>query len=85
MEENRIITGDNAWMYNPPVNINAYDPTSDNATAAVRAVREAEWKSKITALGMFNRMCAGAKDLIIYGIGEYSVIAIKKNTSNTEA
>ena len=65
-------------MYNPPVNINAYDPTAANETAAVRAVREAEWKRKITDLETFNGTCAGVKDLIIYGVGEDSVIAIKQ-------
>ena len=34
-EEYRTIIGDNTWMYNPPVDINAYDTTAANATSAV--------------------------------------------------
>ena len=65
-------------MYNPPVDINAYNPNIANATSAVLAVKEAEWKRKLTALETFNGSCIGAKDLIIYGVGEDAVVAIKK-------
>ena len=78
VEEYCTIMGDNTWMYNPPVNIDTYNPTSANATSAQRAVEEAEWKRKITALETFNGACEGAKDLIIYGVGEDSVIVNKQ-------
>ena len=77
MEEYCAITDSNEWMYNPPVNINAYNPTTTNTTSAVRVVKEADWKRKIIALEIFNGVCAGAKDLIIYGVGEYAFAAIK--------
>ena len=35
VEEYRNIIGDNKWMYDPPVNINAYNPTAVNTTSAV--------------------------------------------------
>ena len=65
-------------MYDVPVNINTYDPTSDNAREALRAVKEGEGKRKLTFLEMFNDTCAGVKDLIIYEVGEHAVVAIKK-------
>ena len=65
-------------MYDPPVDINYYNPTAANATSAVQAVEEAEWKRKLTALEKFNDACAGAKDLIIYRVGEDAVVKIKQ-------
>ena len=44
----------------------------------VQAVKEAEWKRKRIALKTFKSACAGAKDLIIYGVGEDAVVVIKK-------
>ena len=41
MEEYCNIIDDNAWNYNPPIDINAYNPTIVNATAALRAVKKA--------------------------------------------
>ena len=70
VEEYLTIIGKNVCIYDPPVNINAYNPTAANATAVVRVVKEAEWKRKLTALKNFNGSCAGLKDLIIYGVGE---------------
>ena len=35
VEEYRTITGDNAWMYDTPFDINAYNPTAANAPAAL--------------------------------------------------
>ena len=35
VEEYCTIIGDNTWMCDPPVDINAYNPTADNATAEV--------------------------------------------------
>ena len=65
VEEYHTIIGNNAWMYDTPVDIDACNPTTANATSAVQVVKEAEWKDKITALKTFNGVCAGAKDLII--------------------
>ena len=31
-EEYHTIIGNNMWTYNPPVNIDAYNPTTENAT-----------------------------------------------------
>ena len=42
LEEYRTIIDKNEWMYDPPVDINAYNPTTANATSVVRAVKEAE-------------------------------------------
>ena len=42
MEEYCTIIGNNTWMYDPPVDINAYNPTTNNATAAVQVIKEAE-------------------------------------------
>ena len=42
VDDYHTIIGKNAWMYNQPININAYNPTAANATAAVRTVKEAE-------------------------------------------
>ena len=78
MEEYHTIIGDDVWMYDPPVNINTYDPTPANATSAVWAVREAEWKKKLTDLETFNGACTGEKELIIYGVGEDAVVTIKQ-------
>ena len=78
VEEYCTIIGDNAWMCNPPININAYDPTAANATEAVRAVKEAEWKRKLTVLETFNGACSEAKDIIIYGVVEDVIISIKQ-------
>ena len=64
-------------MYNKPVNVNAYDPTAANVTSEARAVKEAEWKRKLTILETFNGACAGAKDLIICRVGEDAVVTIK--------
>ena len=50
VEEYRNIIGDKTRMYDPPVNINAYNTTAANARAELRAVKEAEWKRKLTAL-----------------------------------
>ena len=36
------IIGGKISMYDPPVNINTYNPTADNVTEAVRVVKEAE-------------------------------------------
>ena len=80
MEENRIITGDNAWMYNPPVNINAYNTTATNETSEVQAAKEAEWKRTLNAIKNFNGVCTVLKDLIIYEEGEDVVVAIKKKS-----
>ena len=65
-------------MYDPTVNINAYYPTADNATSAVRAIKEAQWKRKLNALETFNGACAGAKDLILYRVGECAIVIIKQ-------
>ena len=35
VEEYRTIICDNAWMYDPSVDVNAYDPIASNATSAV--------------------------------------------------
>ena len=35
VEKYCTIVCNNAWTYNPPVNIDAYDPTANNATAEV--------------------------------------------------
>ena len=78
MDDYYTIIGENAWMYNQPININAYDPTVSNATVEVRAVKEAEKKKKITALKTFNVACTVPKDLIIYGVGEDAVVSIKQ-------
>ena len=78
VEEYRTIIGDNAWTYNPPVDIDAYNPTSYNAIAAVRAVKGEERKRKLASLETFNGTFEGAKDLIIYGVGEYSVVEINQ-------
>ena len=72
------VIGNNSWIYNPPIDINAYNPTASNVTASAQAVKEAEWKRKPTALKTFNGACARAKDLIIYGVGEDSVVTIKQ-------
>ena len=77
MEEYCTIIGDNAWTYNPTVDINAYNPTAENEISVVRAVKEAEWKRKTTSLETFNSACAGAKYLIIYGVREDAVVTIK--------
>ena len=66
------------WAYNPPVDIDAYNPTKDNATVVVRGVKEAEWNRNLTALESLNGVCARAKYLIIYGVGEYYVVTIKQ-------
>ena len=78
MEEYCTIIDDKVWTYNPPIDIGAYDPTTSNAIAAVREVKEEEWKRKFTALETFNGACIGVKDLIIHGVGEYAVISIKQ-------
>ena len=78
MEEYRTIIGNNAWMYNPPVDINSYDHPVENATSAVWAVKEAEWRRKLTDLKTFNNVYTGAKDLINCEVAEYSVITIKQ-------
>ena len=41
-EEYCTIIGNNAWTYNPPANIDAYNFTALNATTSVQAVKEAE-------------------------------------------
>ena len=41
VEEYHTIIRNNAWTYNPSVNIEAYDPTTANATVAVLSVKEA--------------------------------------------
>ena len=76
VEGYHTIIGKNAWKYNLPADIDAYNTTTDNATASKRAIKEAEWKRKLIALRKFNSACSGAEDLIIYGVGEYSVVAI---------
>ena len=78
MEEYPTVNSNKAWIYNPLVNINTYDPTVVNATAAVRAVKEAEWKRKLTSLETFNVACTGAKYLIIYRLGEDAFFTIKQ-------
>ena len=78
MEDYPTVNRNKAWIYNPLVNINTYDPTVVNATAAVRAVKEAEWKRKLTSLENFNNACAGVKYLIIYRVVEDAVVAIKQ-------
>ena len=65
-------------MYNPPVDINAYNLTISNATIVVLAFKEVEWIRKLTALETFNGSCVGAKDLIIYRVGEDAVVSIKQ-------
>ena len=40
MSEYHTIIGDDTWTYNPPVNIDTYNPTADNATESVRSVKE---------------------------------------------
>ena len=70
VEDYLTIIGKNVFIYDPPVKIAAHDPTVANSTAVVRVVKEAEWKRKLNALKKFNEYCAGAKDLIIYGVGE---------------
>ena len=66
VEEYHIIIVKNACKYNPPVEIDAYYSTAANEIAAVRAVKEAEWKRKLTSIETFNGACAGVNDLIIY-------------------
>ena len=66
VEEYCTIIGDNTWMYDPPDNINAYNHTTSNATAAVLAVKEAELNRKLTSPEILNGACKGANDLIIY-------------------
>ena len=78
VEEYCTIIGDDVWMYDPPFDLNTYYPTAANATEAVQADKEAEWNRKITALETFNIACVGAKDLVIYGVGEDAVVAIKQ-------
>ena len=58
--------------------MDAYNPTAANATAAVRSVKEAEWKRKLNALNTFNGACAGAKDLLIFRVQEDDVVAMKQ-------
>ena len=65
VEDYCTIIGNNMCTYNPPVDIYAYDPAANNSTAAVLAVKEAEWKRKLTALEKFNGACVGAKEIII--------------------
>ena len=50
VEDYCTIIGNNTRIYDAPVNINTYNPTAYNATAAVQAVKEAEWKRNVTAL-----------------------------------
>ena len=78
VKEYCTIIGNNTWTHNPPIYINSYDTTSANATEAVRVVKEAEWKRKLTALKTFNGACEGAKELIIYGVGEDAFVVIKQ-------
>ena len=42
VEEYRTIISENAWMYDPPVDIKTYNPTAANVTSAVREVKETE-------------------------------------------
>ena len=70
---------DEAWEYEPPdEDMLAYDPEAEATTIARRARLEAEWKRKVSNLEIFNGVCQGAKELIIYGAGEDAVIALKK-------
>ena len=69
VKEYLTIIGNYTCMYDPPVDINTYNPTTGNVTSAVRAVKEAEWKRKITALKTFDGACAGSMDLIVYRLG----------------
>ena len=78
MEEYCTIIDDKVWTYNPPIDIGAYDPTTSNAIAAVRAVKGEERKRKLASLETFNGTFEGAKDLIIYGVGEDSVVEINQ-------
>ena len=66
MEDYFTTIGNNDWVYDPPADINYYNPTTSNATAVVREVKEAEWKRKLNALETSNSACARTKDLIIY-------------------
>ena len=68
VEEYPTIVSENALTYNPPINIDVYSPTVSNATAALQAVKEAEWNRNLIALETFNGACSGAKVLIIYGV-----------------
>ena len=68
VERYRSIIGDNAWMYNPPANINNYNTTAAIERSVVRAFKDKEWRRKLTAFKIFNEACAGANDLIIYRV-----------------
>ena len=58
VEEYHTIIGDNAWAYDPPVNINAYDLNAADVTSVVQAVKEAEWKRKLISFETLNSACA---------------------------
>ena len=73
----RIIIEDEDWEYEPPEELDEYDEDAVTATVAQRAVIEAQHRRKYESLLTFCGVSVGAKELIIYAVGEEAVIALK--------
>ena len=73
----RIIIEDEEWEYEPPEELGEYDEDAVNATVAQQAVIEAQHRRKYESLLTFCGVSVGAKELIIYAVGEEAVIALK--------
>ena len=73
----RIIIEDDGWEYEPPEELEEYDAAAVTATVAQRAVIKAQHKRKYESLLTFTGVSVGAKELIIYAVGEEAVIALK--------
>ena len=69
----RIIIEDDGWEYEPPEELEEYDAAAVTATVAQRAVIEAQHKRKYESLLTFTGVSVGAKELIIYAVGEEAV------------
>ena len=76
------LIGDDEWEYEPPEELDAYDPDAIALGAAQRSQAEAEWKRKIDAYETYLGVCAGLRDLIVLAVGEDAVVTLKKKYVN---
>ena len=75
----RTVLNDNTWDQEPPVEQAAYDPTAAiNNNAAARAQQEALWRRKDDDLDTDTGVQEGAKELIMYAVGDDALSALKK-------